>query len=106
MLRDIREQKKEIEQALVDSENRFRSLFDNKHTPMFLSDLKKNLSFLEVNPAAMQLLGYSKAQLLQMKMTDITTLSAQQIAERMGKIDELDKLKIELPIRKSKWRNG
>lgn len=57
-------------QQLEDSERRYRTLFFAHPQPMWVYDLK-SLKFLAVNEAAIQYYGYSEAEFLSMKITEI-----------------------------------
>ena len=67
--RDITRQKR-YEAALKDSAASFRLLFDSNPQPMWVYDLD-TLMFLEVNEAAVERYGYSRAEFLTMNITDI-----------------------------------
>ena len=56
-------------QRIIESENKFRMLFDNLSDPVVIHDM--NGKFLEVNQEACNILKYSKEQLLCMNVTDI-----------------------------------
>ena len=56
--------------AGIEEEASFRYLFDKNPTPMWVYDLG-SLAFLEVNQAALQHYGYSRAEFLAMRITDI-----------------------------------
>ncbi|WP_422930667.1 PAS domain-containing sensor histidine kinase [Singulisphaera sp. PoT] len=65
---DITEQKR-TELALLASERRARALFEGIEDAIFVHSPEG--SFLDVNPAATRLLGYSREELLKMKTSDI-----------------------------------
>jgi PAS domain S-box-containing protein len=56
--------------ALQESEARFRLMFAGNPLPMWLYDMQ-TLAFLEVNDAAISTYGYSRAEFLAMRITDI-----------------------------------
>jgi len=66
---DITERKK-TEDALIDSENRYRNHFESSSEFYFTLDLKGN--FIDVNQAAVALTGYAKSELLKMNFKDYT----------------------------------
>ncbi|HAH88417.1 MAG TPA: hypothetical protein DCL60_13710 [Armatimonadetes bacterium] len=65
---DITEHK-HTEHMLRENEQRFRMVFDNAGDAMFIQDLEAN--FIEVNKVACDRLGYSRNELLEMKLADI-----------------------------------
>jgi two-component system, cell cycle sensor histidine kinase and response regulator CckA len=58
------------EEALRESEQRYKLLFNNNPHPMWVYDLE-TLSFLAVNDAAVYHYGYSRAEFLRMTIRDI-----------------------------------
>ncbi len=66
--RDITE-RKQAEEILKDSEEKFRTIFENASDAIFIHDLEGH--FLEVNRVVCERLGYSREELLQMTPMDI-----------------------------------
>ncbi len=62
---------KKAEYELKESENKFRTLFDNVGDSIIIVDLDSNI--LEVNKTACKHLGYSKDELLKMTPMDLVT---------------------------------
>jgi PAS domain S-box-containing protein len=84
--RDITK-RKEMEQALRNSEQRYRTLFDYAGDAIFVHDLEGH--FLDVNPVACARLGYSREELLEMTPMDIDAPEdATRVPERMQKITQ------------------
>ncbi|MEI6332905.1 MAG: PAS domain S-box protein [Pseudanabaena sp. ELA645] len=73
IFRDISDRKR-IEAALVDSEKRYRALFNHKSEAVFINSFTetgKPSNFIEVNQTACESLGYSREELLTMGPGDI-----------------------------------
>jgi PAS domain S-box-containing protein len=62
-------EREQAEQALRDSEAKYRNLIDNASEAILLADI--DADFLDANRKAEELLGYSKAELLQMNIRQI-----------------------------------
>ena len=69
MRREIEERKKAVE-VIRSSEERFRHLFQSHPLPMWVYE-KESLRFLEVNESAVKVYGYSVAEFLEMRITEI-----------------------------------
>ncbi|QKG79960.1 ATP-binding protein [Tenuifilum thalassicum] len=65
-----RDENWEFREKLSESEKKYRLLFDENPTPMWIYDLE-TLRFLEVNNAAIEEYGYSKEEFLSMTLRDI-----------------------------------
>jgi diguanylate cyclase (GGDEF)-like protein/PAS domain S-box-containing protein len=63
-------ERKRAEEAIRDSEHRYRMLFETNPLPMWVYDYE-TLRFVAVNDAAVRHYGYSRAEFLAMKITDI-----------------------------------
>ncbi|MDX9754957.1 MAG: PAS domain S-box protein, partial [bacterium] len=85
-LEDITEKKK-IQTALVESEARFRSLFENNHAVMLVIDPRKRV-VVDANPAACHYYGWERETLVGMPLSDINTLSPDEIQKEMSQAHE------------------
>jgi len=81
--RDISE-RKQFEQALQDSEEKFRSLFNNNKAIMLLIDSETG-DILESNPAASAYYGWSQEELARKKISEINALSPEEVRAEMRK---------------------
>ncbi len=66
---DITESKAAV-QAWIDSERRYRMLFEHNPIPMWVYD-RETLRFLEINEAAIQRYGYSREEFQRLTLKDI-----------------------------------
>jgi PAS domain S-box-containing protein len=69
VFQDVTEHRR-AEEALRESEERFRSTFEHTNVAMVLSDI--SFRFLRVNAAFCRLLGYSEVELVERSMQDLT----------------------------------
>ena len=69
--------RKHMEEALQDSEMKYRSLFEHANDSIFIID-PSTRRFLDINENAAKRLGYTKAELLQLTIDDINTPMAAQ----------------------------
>ena len=79
--RDITESK-QVEEALRESEERYKSLFKNNHSVMLLID-PESANIVDANPAAISFYGWSHEELIRKKITDINTLTERQVFREM-----------------------
>jgi len=78
---DITERKR-AEEALRESEERYKSLFKNNHSVMLLID-PESANIVDANPAAISFYGWSHEELTRKKITDINTLTERQVFQEM-----------------------
>jgi PAS domain S-box-containing protein len=78
---DITE-KKLAEQALIESEERYKSLFNNNHSVMLLIN-PVNGKIVDANPAACKYYGWSRIELLNKNISEINILSPAEIKIEM-----------------------
>jgi len=82
--RDITE-RKENENLLKESEQKFRNLFENASDSIFINDFEGN--FLEVNEVICEKLGYTREEMMSLKAREI--ISKEDIRKLAGRINEL-----------------
>lgn len=71
------------EEALRESETRYRNLFQNRHTVMLLID-PNTAAIVDANPAAVAFYGWSREELIQLKISDINTISPAELFTEMN----------------------
>ncbi|HWW62728.1 MAG TPA: PAS domain S-box protein, partial [Thermoanaerobaculia bacterium] len=80
-------ERKRAEQALRESEHRYRTLFETNPLPMWVYDFE-TLQFVAVNDAAVRHYGWSRDELLRMHITDIRP--AEEIPRVMALLPNLE----------------
>jgi PAS domain S-box-containing protein len=76
--------RKNLEEALRDSEERYRAWFERSHSVKLLIDPSTG-NIVDANSAASRFYGYSNSELLSMKISDINTMSLEAIQQEMAK---------------------
>lgn len=74
--------RKRFEEALRQSEARYRSFFQDTHAVMLVLDPKTGV-IVDANPAACSYYGYSKEELTARRITDLNTLAPDQVFDEM-----------------------
>ena len=75
-------ERKRVEKALRESEQRYSSLFKNNHSVMLLID-PESADIVDANPAACSFYGWSQEELTSMKITDINMLPNEQVFQEI-----------------------
>ena len=92
--------RKNAELDLADSENRFRLIFENNHAVMLIID-PQNGEIIEANPAAMSFYGYDRHELIGMEVSEINTLSKEEIQAEMDRAQKKERKYFEFKHRLS-----
>ena len=88
IVRDVTE-RKFAEDALQESEERYRSLFRNNHSVMLLID-PDNADIVDANPAATAYYGWSYKEITSKKITDINTLTKVRVYNEIERASKED----------------
>ncbi|WP_432662014.1 EAL domain-containing protein [Wukongibacter baidiensis] len=70
--------------SLFKEEKIYKSLFENNHAVMLLIN-PETAAIVDANPAACSFYGYSRSELITKKITEINTLSQEEVFEEMSK---------------------
>ncbi len=93
-------QRTQMEIALLESEERYRSMFKNSHAVMLLIDPSSG-AIVDANPAACLFYGYEYGKLLSLKITDINRLSHEQVRAEMERARKEERAYFSFPHRLS-----
>jgi PAS domain S-box-containing protein len=77
-------------QKIIEAEQRYRNLFENKHTVMFIVDPETS-NIIDANTAAVQTYGYTKDEFKNLKITSLNTLSVEEVKKAMQDSRDLRK---------------
>ncbi|HWR02041.1 MAG TPA: PAS domain S-box protein [Chlorobaculum sp.] len=77
-----RKAKKLAEEAMRQSEARYRSIFQNKYTVMLIID-PENGSIVDANPAAVDFYGWQRDELCRMNITQINLLPKEEVLSKI-----------------------
>ncbi|MEW6385965.1 MAG: PAS domain S-box protein [Thermodesulfobacteriota bacterium] len=83
VLFDISERRR-MEEALRESEEKYRSLFQNNHAIMLLIDTE-TADIVDANPGACAFYGLSREEMTKKKISDFNMLSSERVAQEMEK---------------------
>lgn len=97
---DITERKKS-EKALLESETRFRSIFQESASMMYLIN-PDNGQFIDANDACLQFYGWSREELLKRNILDVN-ISEKDVTRKFEMISRIGRQKFEVKHRK---KNG
>ncbi|QOJ27837.1 MAG: PAS domain S-box protein [Ignavibacteriales bacterium] len=93
-------ERKQFEEALSQSEERFRSLFEDNLAVMLMIDAS-NGRILDVNKAAVEFYGWKKEEMLSKTVFDLNTLSAEELMEDLRKVAANSKYHIDYKHRRA-----
>ncbi len=84
--RDISEHKK-AEKTILESEEKFRQIFNNANDAIFLTNLSEDYTndFIEINDVACKTLGYTKEEFLKLKTIHIIAPEAREVQPELMK---------------------
>lgn len=84
------EKTSQAKKQLEASEKRYRQIFNNKHTVMFIIDPESG-AIIDANPAAEKFYGYSLETIHRMKITDFNTLNPEEVKQEMARATSFHK---------------
>jgi PAS domain S-box-containing protein len=91
-------QRKQTEQALKDSEERYRTLVEGANDAVFLETFDGHI--VDINTKACEMLGYKRSELLHLIMADLVHQDDSQVGEEEKKEGEPSQHREEIMIRK------
>ena len=77
-------------QRIKEAEERYRNLFENKYTVMFIVDPNTSL-IVDANQAATDQYGYTKEEFINMKLISLNTLNEREIRRAVQEAKDMDR---------------
>ena len=77
-------------QKIKEAEERYRRLFDNKHTVMFIVDPDTSV-IVDANQAATDQYGYSREEFIDMKLSSLNTLNESEIKRAVQEAKDMNR---------------
>lgn len=90
------------QETLRKNEEKLRTLIEQASDGISIAD--ENYYFVEVNNKFCEMLGYSREELLQLKMTDLLTRLPGDIPPRFNEIKQGDSTLFERHLKRKRWR--
>lgn len=86
-LEKAKSQQHDYAQALLESESRYKTIFENAHDGIIIHDTQGRI--FDVNPTMYHRLGYSKEEMLQMSLHDLVSPEfGKKISQRMKRLEQ------------------
>jgi len=98
------QQSKQSEEKLRESEARYRQLFDSESDAVVVFDVE-TMQFEDVNPAALNLFGYSKSEFLNLMVPDVSA-EKEKTKRQVLKLRKGDAAAQQIPLRHLKKKDG
>jgi PAS domain S-box-containing protein len=100
----LEQQSKQSEEKLRESEARYRQLFDSESDAVVVFDVE-TMQFEDVNPAALNLFGYSKSEFLNLMVPDVSA-EKEKTKRQVLKLRKGDAAAQQIPLRHLKKKDG
>jgi PAS domain S-box-containing protein len=97
-------QRTQAEEALLQSEEKYRQLFENESDAVMIFDAETR-QFEDANPATLNLFGYSKTEFLQLTVEG-TSAEKDKTRTSVGKVIQDDSQSAKVPLRYFKRKDG
>jgi PAS domain S-box-containing protein len=97
-------QHKQAEEAVLDSEKKYRQLFENDSDAVMIFDAE-TLRFEDANPATLNLFGYSKKEFLALTVEDISA-EKEKTRSAVEKVSHDETRSMKIPLRYFRRKDG